>query len=291
MKINTGQPFPVGRQPTGPKEAKNAAESLEAKKLQLKKATRDFESFFVLYILKAMRSTIPRTGFLESGLGQDIYNSMFDMELAKRVSGSSSQSLSEILYRSLERQLVAVDGTEKSSPSKPNTRITRPMNEGLAASAKVDSPANISLGHGRFPSRSPKITSDPILKNYGSTIDEASRHFNLDPKLVYSVIRAESAGDSRAVSTKGAKGLMQLLDNTAVDMGVADSLNPRENIWGGAKYLRGLLDRYGGNLRLALAAYNAGPGNVSKYNGVPPFTETKKYIEKVLEMLHSTRRR
>jgi soluble lytic murein transglycosylase-like protein len=80
---------------------------------------------------------------------------------------------------------------------------------------------------------------------------------------------------------------MQLADSTAEQMGVSDSLDPHENIVGGTKYLRELLNRYDGDLRLTLAAYNAGPGAVSKFNGIPPFSETQDYIEKVLERLNS----
>lgn len=83
---------------------------------------------------------------------------------------------------------------------------------------------------------------------------------------------------------------MQLVDSTAADMGVTDSLDPHQNIMGGTRYLRQLLDRYDGSVKLALAAYNAGPATVSKYNGVPPYRETRQYIENILAQLHSAKK-
>jgi soluble lytic murein transglycosylase-like protein len=105
----------------------------------------------------------------------------------------------------------------------------------------------------------------------------------LDPALLYAVITQESGGNPGEVSSKGAKGLMQLMDGTARELGVGNSFDPRQNILGGARYLRQMLDRFGGDLRLALAAYNAGPGAVERHGAVPPFAETQQYVNRVLE--------
>jgi hypothetical protein len=105
---------------------------------------------------------------------------------------------------------------------------------------------------------------------------------DLDPRLVEAVIRVESAFNVRALSHKGAMGLMQLMPGTAVDLGVDDAFDVDENLRGGTAYLRQLLDRYDGNLKLALAGYNAGPGAVDKYRGVPPYRETTEYVERIL---------
>jgi Rod binding domain-containing protein len=104
----------------------------------------------------------------------------------------------------------------------------------------------------------------------------------LPPALVKAVIACESGGDTTAVSPKGAKGLMQLIDSTAAAVGVSDPFDPEQNIRGGASYLRQMLDRYDGDLERSLAAYNAGPGAVDRYQGIPPYAETQQYVERVM---------
>src|SRR5262245_41977366 len=118
---------------------------------------------------------------------------------------------------------------------------------------------------------------------WGDEIQEISGRYGVDASLVHAVIGAESAGNPWAVSRKGAQGLMQLMPRTASALGVRDSFNPRENIEGGVRHLRYLLDRYPGNVSLALAAYNAGEGAVDYYRGIPPFPETQQYVQKILE--------
>jgi len=275
-------------------------ESLEAKKMRLRKATREFESFFMLHMLKAMRKTIPKTDLLNGGLGQDVYTSMFDEELARKVAGNSPNSLSELLYKSLEKHLEATAAGEyENATGKIDTSIEEVprIETGKFNRTKISEIGNRDAKTNKdMPKISgpqipvtpvPKMKSDPVLSEYGPTIDRASREFDVDPRLIYSVILAESGGRPDAVSDKGAKGLMQLIDSTATEMGVADSLDPHQNIIGGTKYLRQLINRFDGNLKLALAAYNAGPGTVSKYRGVPPYPETQRYIEDVLGRLHT----
>ena len=114
----------------------------------------------------------------------------------------------------------------------------------------------------------------------------AGRHM-IDPALIKAVIKVESRFDPDAVSKKGAKGLMQLMPKTAEALGVIDPLDPRDNINGGAKYLKNLLKRFKGNLKLALAAYHAGCGKVSKFKGMPPYKTTQRYVRNVLEHYHS----
>jgi hypothetical protein len=116
----------------------------------------------------------------------------------------------------------------------------------------------------------------------GEMLSRAGREHNLDVDLLASLVKAESGGDTRAVSRAGARGLTQLMPATAIDLGVADSFKPDENLRGGAAYLNQLLTRYRDNLALALAAYNAGPDAVDRYHGIPPYRETRVYVARVI---------
>jgi soluble lytic murein transglycosylase len=117
---------------------------------------------------------------------------------------------------------------------------------------------------------------------YLDVIREAAGRYGVPDRLVTAVIRAESGFNPRAVSRKGARGLMQLMPGTASDLGVRNTFDPRENIDGGVRHLRFLMDRFPGNLPLAIAAYNAGEGAVTTYRGIPPFPETREYVTRVL---------
>jgi soluble lytic murein transglycosylase-like protein len=113
-------------------------------------------------------------------------------------------------------------------------------------------------------------------------VNSASATYHLDPDLVNSVIHAESGFNSHAVSPKGARGLMQLMPDTASQLGVNDAFDPQANVTGGSRYLRELLERYNFDLVKALAAYNAGPQRVEQYRGVPPFRETRAYVARIV---------
>lgn len=118
---------------------------------------------------------------------------------------------------------------------------------------------------------------------FDGLIREAAEAQGMDPALIKAVIDAESSFNPDAVSSAGAMGLMQLMPGTAEALGVSDAFDPRQNILGGTRYLKGLLDRFDNDPKLALAAYNAGPGRVKQYGGIPPFTETQTYVSRVLE--------
>ena len=116
----------------------------------------------------------------------------------------------------------------------------------------------------------------------GEMLARAGKVHNIDVDLLASVVKAESGGNPRAVSSAGAQGLMQLMPGTASDLGVNDSFAPDQNVRGGSTYLDALLTRYNDNLALALAAYNAGPAAVDKYHGIPPYSQTRVYVARVI---------
>lgn len=142
-----------------------------------------------------------------------------------------------------------------------------------------------------FPARSWRYDElqVPLFRSpFDELIVEAARKFDVDAALVSAVIKAESDYRPSAVSHKGAQGLMQLMPATARRFGVTDAFDPAANIYAGTRYLRWLLDEFGGNPELALAGYNAGEGNVRKYEGVPPFRETVNYVRKISGYVRDT---
>ena len=127
----------------------------------------------------------------------------------------------------------------------------------------------------------PNSRAAAVPDHFAPAVHDAARHHGVDPRLVAAVARRESAWNARAVSRAGACGIMQLMPATARYLGVSDVFDARENIFAGTRYLRTLLDTFGGDLDLALAAYNAGPGAVAKHRGVPPYRETRDYVAAV----------
>jgi hypothetical protein len=127
-------------------------------------------------------------------------------------------------------------------------------------------------------------TSSVTSRDYSGYVQQAAAKYEIEPDLIHAVIKTESNGNQRAVSKKGAMGLMQLMPSTAYDMNVVNPFNPEENIEGGTKYLKQLLEKFNGDLTLALAAYNAGPKTVEKYGNVPPISETRQYVKKIISL-------
>lgn len=132
------------------------------------------------------------------------------------------------------------------------------------------------------PSRPPATSEALPRESFEELIEHYAKKYDMDPKLVKKLVQVESNFNPHAVSPKGAMGLMQLMPETCRDLGVKNPFDVRENLEGGLRYLKGLMERFQ-DVRLALAAYNAGPGRVKEYGGIPPFPETQRFVRKVLE--------
>lgn len=234
-------------------------------------ASKDFESLLTGMMLKSMTSSVD--GFFgDKNFGGDIFDSIFTSELSSHFTESGSFGIAQQIYRK-------VTGEEwDNSILKMNEKINA-----ADIDIKMDIKAKpVELKNLDSDSVAPSKSSLKRIEKYNDIIEQMSEKFDVDPMLIKSVILAESAGNVNAVSKVKAKGLMQLMDKTAKEMGVNNSFDPAKNIYGGTKYLSGLLRQYSGDVELSLAAYNAGPGNVEKFDGIPPFAETKSYVNRVL---------
>jgi len=179
------------------------------------------------------------------GYGGEIYQGMFVEAIGEEIASTGALGITDMIYR----QMMDNKGIEPYKGEKSeNKTLIKPAHR------------------------------------YGEMINEAAEKYEVDENLIMAVIQQESAGNRHAVSHAGAKGLMQLIDSTALEMGVSNPFNPRENIMGGTKYLKMQLDEFD-DVKLALAAYNAGPGAVKKYGGIPPYKETIDYVKKVTSNL------
>lgn len=235
---------------------------------RIRKVAKEFESIFTSMMLRAMRKTTGENPLLPMGFGEKIYTEMLDDEYAKMIGNHASLGLSDLIVKELERH------------ENPGNSLEQLRNIGGMEPWMLDKAFIPQSGTGRE-TGSKSVTAQ--VSRWNVFINQASEKYGVDKALISAVIAQESAGNPYAVSRAGAKGLMQLMDTTAYDMGVTHPFSPWASIDGGVKYLRLMLNRFNGDEKLALASYNAGPAAVEKYNGIPPYRETMDYVKSVLE--------
>ncbi|KMQ52495.1 Membrane-bound lytic murein transglycosylase D precursor [Chitinispirillum alkaliphilum] len=244
---------------------------------RIKAVAREFEAMFTSIMFRAMRETVGDNPLVPSSMGEKIYTEMLDQEYASMTSKHASLGLAEMLYKEMMNQ--------QDSHPPPSSAVVNSFKVPLWAkehSAERITNPEISIQKAEVSTNSKALLSR--INKWNELIEDKSREHGVDPHLVRAVLARESSGNPYAVSRAGAKGLMQLMDGTARDLGVRDSFCPEQNVDGGVRYLRQMLNMFNGDEKLALASYNAGPGNVRRYKGIPPFRETQHYVKAVLSL-------
>ncbi len=247
-------------------------------KAKIHKAAKGFEAIFINMMLKEMKKAMLEEKESDLNFGADTLEGYIDLMFAEQVASTNGGiGIADMIYEHLtgERLKPQIQKREflnlDFSHTKPVKNIIKENIEKLNAELKA---------------KVPEYVTDRISQ-YREIIKRAGEKFGIPESLIEAVITAESAGKNNAVSKAGAKGLMQLMDSTAKSLGVRNPFDPEQNIMGGSLYLRQMLDKFDGNIELALAAYNAGPGNVIKYGGIPPFKETTAYIKRIKGYLNA----
>lgn len=314
---------PVLSRPAG-KPAKTSAGQAE----QLERVAREFESLLVGTLLRSLRATVPAAGLFDDAGEIKYYRQLHDDELARRMAGSGNLGIAEMITRRYGESNAALDltpsradqcfdwplprpvafaasGPLPSMSSVEPVRVARPR--ALAAYRQVQTAtiprATGSLGEQAARAGQPSdfaqlhTTAESLggavadsLRRYAPDLERAAADTGVDPALLLSVLVHESGGNAAARSPKGAVGLMQLMPETAREVGVTDPLRPADNIMGGARYLERMLDRFRQDPELALAGYNAGPGAVARAgNRLPDYRETRGYVRRVMALYEQLR--
>lgn len=288
-----------------------AAPSRAAQQAALTKAAEEFEGLFLNLLLKSMRSTVMESDLVDNGGEMGTYREMLDQELAGQLAGTGGLGVKDMI---VQRYLPLLQETgEAAAAAAPGSRTDGDASASAASAGRPAvrraleaygarppaSPAAAPVESATAASGNAPAAADSLaaraerlggavadtLRTHGPAIEKAAAATGVEPELLLAVIVKESSGRADAVSDKGARGLMQLMPATAAEMGVSDPHDPEQNILGGARYLAWLRERFGDDLPLVLAGYNAGPGNVERAGRtVPPFRETENYVRRVEDL-------
>jgi len=301
----------AGLSPTAPRVASYAQEGLrrglvDADGRPDAEAVKNaFEALLLTELLKPFQESLRESGLFPAGAQGDIYGSLWQTQLSELLAaqldllpGWNPQPAGAAAGR--PAAIAALDGPHEvavglaaritAAAAARSRAVTAPRQTAPEAAPATESQrATVQGGppaHLSRPSRAPVAAGHPLaarLAPFEPAIQDAASATGLEANWLRAVIIQESAGRPDAVSRKGAAGLMQLMPATAAALGVRDRFEPAENVLAGARYLRSLFERYG-DPKLALAAYNAGPGRIEAYGGVPPFRETRQYVDRVLAL-------
>jgi len=254
---------------------KNILQNMETKPIggKAKKVAQDFESFFVNQILNEMSKNINPDG----STGNKIFKSMYYEEISKQIAKKSDFGIKNLIYNRIKKSDSSnfddiTDQLKTNSMDKFSVKNVQSYRE------NSNFPINEEIISHKIKNSNLGIDNRKYIEK---VVEEASKKYGVNQSTIMAIIETESNFNSRAKSQVGAKGLMQLMDPTAKELGVKNVWSIKENIMAGTKYFARLENTLG-DKKLALAAYNAGMGNVKKYKGIPPFKETKTYIGKVL---------
>jgi Rod binding domain-containing protein len=306
-------PLKTGSSPLPVQHKQQVLNESEQRRLKLKKTTQAFEAIFISQLMKSMRSTSFTKD--EEGFGKDIMLSMADESVSQQLAKKGMLGVGKLLYEHLAKRLdissepksgftagkapsvipLSANSIETPCAEPPRQlKVAKPETTEVTTSRQAPVSPN---GDSQLPPPPKDVVNEAAkrpehetsaLNEYIEHIRTAAAETNLPEDLLKSMILRESGGNAQAVSHKGAAGLMQLMPDTAKAMGVNDRFNPKESIMGGARYLRTLVDRFG-DLKTALAAYNAGPSIVARNGGKTPFVETGKYVESILSDLSKSK--
>ncbi len=283
LMVKAGPPAPVQDGSTAA-EAKRPGQDQDREREGLVRAAREFEAVFLNQLMQAMRKTVPDNELFNSKGPTKLYRQMQDAEMAKAMASQhGGLGIADLIVQQLSgrEDMIGVDeagegGTQPLGPSVPGTGMSQ-----YRRMSRLSGDTEDSLRLHALAERQGRAVAD-TLQRFEPEFRHAADDSGLPPELLLAVVMEESGGDPRAESPKGARGLMQLMPATAEELGVADPAHPGQNLQGGARYLARLLDKYDGDLDLALAAYNAGPGNVDRAGRkIPDFRETRNYVQRV----------
>lgn len=251
----------------------------------------DITSMKTLLELQAMQNLSTSNDTNSSTLSSNStqFSELINELLNEQMLGSSDSLNGLGDVSSLLESLQATTGTNPGASSYIASFLLNSNSNYIPTSSSIDSSSSSSLEQYTKDYTGKESYENFLVgaEQYSAEIAKAAKTYNVPEKLIASVMKQESNFNASAVSSAGASGLMQLMPSTARFLGVNDTLDPEQSIMGGAKYLRQMLDQFDNNVETALAAYNAGPGNVKKYGGIPPFKETQNYVKNILNYLNA----